>query len=992
MKRALLMVTAAGLMLAVSGLALQGQRGFPLLDWAHKAAAGPDRVALLIELGLKDYSGRDWSGRATVTGAKVAGRAGYRFRRDDRLVGTDGWEAASHTALRAPKGNPAVSKREPIATVGVVLHLENVGADATLNIETKKGEKATIALRDVLAGKARPLWNGAAIVRLVSSAAPVADGPTEDDFPAAAYGPDGTLWVAYISYTLRHKNRRIEQPRLKAMPKDFAFLDTPGYADQLWLRSFKGGKGGKAIAITGPREDLVRCAVGVTGAGEVWVAYSAHRDGNFDIYARQVSATGKLGAEQRLTHNPGPDLTPVLCTDAKGDLWLAFQSWGAQGRAAIALMHHHGAEWRERARVPGRQGENCWHAALAASPDGKIALAHDVYRNGSYDVQVVIVDPAKEPLGTRTHVPAGSAKFEARPALVYDRSGRLWLAYEEGPPRWGKDYGALVPGKGNPLYNERSVRVLCLNTRQQWLRPTAELPTSRYEPPSLPFDALKTAKYETAPRYASPRLGLDGQGRVWLATRRNFGSRYTTHPGSYWLTFLRRLDGDRWSEPIEVHHSDGMFDQRAALLPHPGGGLVVVHNTDGRMTTPETIDNQVHVSTLSLPGGGGEPKLVEHLVKLVDGPAQDTIDEYEAVQRLRKHRIKADGRTYQYLRGEYHRHTEISWDGAPDGSLEDMFRYALDAARFDWIGNADHDNGAGREYTWWLTQKFSDAYHVPGTFTPMFTYERSVAYPHGHRNVMFARRGVMTLPRLAAPPGKKKPPGGVHPDDTKMLYRYLREFGGICGIHTSATGMGTDWRDNDPVVEPIVEIYQGDRMSYEMPEAPRAGHDPQTGVLPANVAGWYPKGFINNALKKGYKLGFQSSSDHWSTHVSYFIVLAEKAERASILDAVKKRRCYGATDNILVDFRSGDHLMGSEQTVAAAPTFSVFVHGTDALEKVEMLRDSEVVGKLPIKGPQCKTNWIDPNPRPGTHYYYIRALQRNGEIAWASPIWITLKR
>src|SRR5436309_7529875 len=85
-------------------------------------------------------------------------------------------------------------------------------------------------------------------------------------------------------------------------------------------------------------------------------------------------------------------------------------------------------------------------------------------------------------------------------------------------------------------------------------------------------------------------------------------------------------------------------------------------------------------------------------------------------------------------------------------------------------------------------------------------YERSVAYPHGHRNVMFAQRGVLTLPRLAA--GKEKAVGGVHADDTKMLYRYLHEFDGICASHTSATGMGTDWRDHDPVVEPIVELYQ----------------------------------------------------------------------------------------------------------------------------------------------------------------------------------------
>src|SRR5262249_7174882 len=183
------------------------------------------------------------------------------------------------------------------------------------------------------------------------------------------------------------------------------------------------------------------------------------------------------------------------------------------------------------------------------------------------------------------------------------------------------------------------------------------------------------------------------------------------------------------------------------------------------------------------------------------------------VARMRKFQFTAGGKTYQYRRGEYHRHTELSWDGGADGSLEDMFRYAIDAVKFDWIGNGDHDNGAGREYSWWLTQKFTDAYTVKNGFTTMFTYERSVAYPHGHRNVMFAQRGIRTLPRLAEPEGKKKAEGGVHPDDTKMLYRYLKEFGGICAVHTSATSMRPDWRDNDPVHEPIVAIYQSDRLS-----------------------------------------------------------------------------------------------------------------------------------------------------------------------------------
>jgi hypothetical protein len=321
-----------------------------------------------------------------------------------------------------------------------------------------------------------------------------------------------------------------------------------------------------------------------------------------------------------------------------------------------------------------------------------------------------------------------------------------------------------------------------------------------------------------------------------------------------------------------------------------------------------------------------------------------------------------------------------------------MFRYAIDAAAMDWIGNGDHDSGGGREYSWWLIQKWTDAYHVANKFTPMFTYERSVSYPHGHRNCMFAKRGIMTLPRLSPPDDGKKHEGGVHADDTKMLYKYLHELGGICASHTSATGMGTDWRDNDPVVEPIVEIYQGDRMSYEYPGAPRSGYDPKSGMEPANVGGWKPLGFVNLALKdKGYKLGFQASSDHWSTHISYCIVIAEKHDRNSILAAVKKRHCYAATDNIIVDLRSGDHIQGDELTTTKNPTLDFTVIGTSKIAKIDVLKDSEVAATLTPNAKEFKAQWSDPKADGKTHYYYIRVLQTDGEIAWGSPLWITKK-
>ncbi len=202
-----------------------------------------------------------------------------------------------------------------------------------------------------------------------------------------------------------------------------------------------------------------------------------------------------------------------------------------------------------------------------------------------------------------------------------------------------------------------------------------------------------------------------------------------------------------------------------------------------------------------------------------------------------------------------------------------MWRYALDAAQLDWLGNGDHDNGGGKEYTWWLIQKTTDIYTIPPRFIPMFTYERSVAYPNGHRNVMFDHRGVRTLSRLVGAVG-------VVDSDTLMLYNYLKEHNGICASHTSATGMGTDWRDVNAQFEPFVEIYQGHRQSYEYLGAPRSARR-----AAESIGGWQPLGMIWNALAMQYRLGFQASSDHISTHISYAIALTEDTTRPAVLSA-----------------------------------------------------------------------------------------------------------
>ena len=236
-------------------------------------------------------------------------------------------------------------------------------------------------------------------------------------------------------------------------------------------------------------------------------------------------------------------------------------------------------------------GHNIWSPAIAVSPKGQIAVAFDQFGAGDYDVLVRVYDAKAGAVDHRSFTIAQTPQFEARPAIVYDPTGRLWIAYEEGQEQWGKDYGSLVPGKGNPLYSARSVRVVCLDTDGQLKRTTAELPTSTVKQPAMAGDALNTNLFERGSRYAYPQIGLDGNGRVWLTYRRNFGSRYSSHPGAYWLTYARRLDGQAWSEPIEVHHSDGLLDDRPVLLPHPGRRIA------RQATTPMAVSRRRTPST-----------------------------------------------------------------------------------------------------------------------------------------------------------------------------------------------------------------------------------------------------------------------------------------------------------------------------------------------------------------------------------------------------------
>ena len=97
-----------------------------------------------------------------------------------------------------------------------------------------------------------------------------------------------------------------------------------------------------------------RPAIAVDGEGRAWVFWSANRtstyDGkgvaNYDVFARVIDGTSP-GKTVQISNDPGNDVDAVAASDAKGDVWVAWQGW-RNGRAAIFSAGQQGDEFHGR--------------------------------------------------------------------------------------------------------------------------------------------------------------------------------------------------------------------------------------------------------------------------------------------------------------------------------------------------------------------------------------------------------------------------------------------------------------------------------------------------------------------------------------------------------------------------------------------------------------------------------------------------------------------
>ncbi len=903
---------------------------------AFDAKAFP--LLLKITLGLRDTEPTNWDGIAHLDKGEFLEIQGWVFDVAEQVHGpTVSWQVKTKTANfdtsrekggeTGESGGQRRTRYGSSATrpVGVWLQLR-APADATVSVNTVKGS-FQILLEKIPPRAPVAVLDGRVSIERAVATLPVSQTTAQEDYPSIAVAPDGGVYATWISY------------------KDGAdTVYSSALENQAWSTPQK---------VTERTGIYGSSLVAADGKGHVWAIYNALEQGQFDLWARQIAPS--LGPPLQLTKNSGNDIHPRTRTDGQGNIWLVWQSL-REGNSDIYAIRASGFDRKfKEIRITTHAADN-WDPDIAIDSSGNAFVVWDTYRNGDYDIYMRSVTPQGN-LGEEIPVSATS-NYEAHASAVCDAQDRVWVAWEESGPKWGKDSGQESTNEGTMLHSYRRLGLKCWQNGR-WFQLQENL--------ALSFQKLPVNFQE------QPRLITDAKGKLWVIFRQWISRQ---NPPEVWNEYALFLDGAKWSDPVLLPRSDGRLTQELGVAAHPDGSLWAIYATDYRGA-----------------GNGRRGQWDIYCARLTDNtPALSASGLVQAAPSLpstqysptpnKGYQTQIGGKKYRLFYGDLHRHTDIRGHGGTDPSVPDLYRYAFDAAELDFMATTDHNLTSGNawldgldEYAWWITQKNADLHFFPGRFVSLYGYERSLAPPGGHRNIIWPdRRGELI-------PGDRR----VAADNIPLgLWQRLKQTNGISIPHTPAekTQPNVSWDYHDPVSQPIMEMYQGARSSYEY-----AGAKPEESR--GRSAMDKPGHFLWDALERGYRIGVIASSDHGSTHQSYAGVYAADFTREAIVDGMRKRHTFAATDNIIIDFRIGDAFMGDETTMSGPPKLEIKAVGAGPIRQIDIIRDNRFVYTTRPGKRDAEVVYLDQEaPTKDTSYYYVRVIQENKMMAWSSAIWV----
>ena len=109
--------------------------------------------------------------------------------------------------------------------------------------------------------------------------------------------------------------------------------------------------------------------------------------------------------------------------------------------------------------------------------------------------------------------------------------------------------------------------------------------------------------------------------------------------------------------------------------------------------------------------------------------------------------------------------------------------------------------------------------------------------------------------------------------------------------------------------------------------------------------------------------------------------------REGILKAIAARHAYAATDNIVLRSVRQPYARRHLRCGGQAE-IEIRIEGTAPVEQVDVVRNNKIVFTNKPGKASVQFRYQDADPAAGESYYYVRVQQRDGQMAWSSPMWI----
>jgi hypothetical protein len=713
-------------------------------------------------------------------------------------------------------------------------------------------------------------------------------------------------------------------------------------------------------------------AIALDEAGIPHVVFVSQRDGREGIYAKRFREN-ELADEMRVSAETGFETRPwivglpeglfvvwaarrqgrwhilgrrlkdnrlsdemVISRDCAGVNWRPAVAVDKQGKAWIVWERKENTSYEILARsvesedlapvikVSARARMDCRHPAIACDERGNVWVAYDVYE-GEGNFNIYLRCLSAGSLGEEIQITFHPA-FDIAPALAIDKHNNIWIAWHSN--RKGASEWDIP----------------------RWFYLRCYKGGHLYEPVAEP-KSKNLEKKDTDQGFELPRVYCGGDGRVWVAGRPSHNFCIQSYHGDEWSE-LYRFPEDGWG---------GRGDYLDVALDK-SGALWTVRRDLQRNVLQKLVPAAVALE---------KPKL-RHLKK----PTTLTV----LKNRYTKPKFPPI-EDYHVFFGDIHGH---SWMSDGMGTPEEFYTVRRDIYCDDFACLTDHDNFVGNAVLpseWEELKEVSAHFNEAHRFVTFFGQEWTTARTpkgFGHKNIYHISPEIPLMDHTLEPW-----------NTTKKIFEKVKSLGAIAIPHHIGW-TGVDWENADPIAMPLVEIVSV-HGAYEF-----------MGNRPIGHRGGRPGCFIQDGLARGLRFGIIGGSDShgliWQHRVAYKRdpnrcglagVLAKELTREAIFDAFKKRRTFAASGvKMRLDFRINGHLMGEEFSTSDKIQIHVDVISESDLLCLTIVRDNKDFNQYGGEGLRSYYSIEDPNLSPGTHFYYLRLVLKDGNMAWSSPIWV----